>query len=515
MNPNDFSSIVEIAYEESGIKNLVGSTDHGAYLDLLISLGVDLGPYKVSKSKANLNAGSGTPSASSTGASPNSSVNGPDPLLICKDGERTTHLCRLAGMWIRKGKTIEETVLLAMGWNASNTPPLDSDKVAMTCEGIYNTHLRNHPGSTIETGSIKPLFDLSEARIDSMIDNPPPQRRWLLNDFLPLGVVGMIVAPGGTGKSMFSLQLGASLACGEPLANFWKVGEQGSSLLLFAEEDVTELHRRVNNIATQIFQQSATATELLKAHLFVKSMVGLDTLMTRSAPGKDTEATEFADRLIMSAKQIPDLKLILIDPASRFRGGVENSAEDTTRFVQQLERVSQATGATVLVLHHVNKGSSQAEEASSNASRGSSALTDGVRWQMNLAKPNSKEAKTLGINGDMRHRRLIAAVTKNNYGPPQADVLLARGEGGYLSVCAAQMIVDPLKNLIDLITFEEALGNEYSANTFEKKFGGIDGPLKIGKVALRDIIRSAIKSQRIHKKIGGRRELRVLTKQKP
>jgi RecA-family ATPase len=63
------------------------------------------------------------------------------------------------------------------------------------------------------------------------------------------------------------------------------------------------------------------------------------------------------DRLVLAAQQIPNLKLIVIDPASRFRGGDENASQDVTRFVEAVERVAQATGAAVLIIHHANKGS--------------------------------------------------------------------------------------------------------------------------------------------------------------
>src|SRR5690606_14169428 len=94
--------------------------------------------------------------------------------------------------------------------------------------------------------------------------------------------------------------------------------------------------------------------------------------------------TEIVEQLLCVTKAIPDLKLIIFDPVSRYRGGQENSNEDATRFIEAAERIAKATGATVLLLHHANKGSMSAEERNQNAARGASALTDGARWQMNL-----------------------------------------------------------------------------------------------------------------------------------
>jgi RecA-family ATPase len=73
-----------------------------------------------------------------------------------------------------------------------------------------------------------------------------------------------------------------------------------------------------------------------------------------------------------------------------------------TRFVEAVERVAQATGATVLIIHHANKGSINAVEQNQSASRGSSALTDGVRLQMNLATMDANGAKKFGIPEEQR-----------------------------------------------------------------------------------------------------------------
>ena len=89
------------------------------------------------------------------------------------------------------------------------------------------------------------VFDLNEARVDRFLTHDPPSRRWLLEDCLPLGKVGLLVAPGGTGKSQLALQIAVAVATGGEVADWWQVGEKGRVLALFAEEDEEELHRRV------------------------------------------------------------------------------------------------------------------------------------------------------------------------------------------------------------------------------------------------------------------------------
>ena len=59
-------------------------------------------------------------------------------------------------------------------------------------------------------------FDLSAAGVGLMLETDPPPRLWLVKDRLPLGVVGLLAAAGGTGKSMGVLQLAVSVATGLP-----------------------------------------------------------------------------------------------------------------------------------------------------------------------------------------------------------------------------------------------------------------------------------------------------------
>ncbi|WP_323509723.1 helicase RepA family protein [Glaciimonas sp. CA11.2] len=417
----------------------------------------------------------------------------------------------MAGKWIGEGKEIQVVKLMALGWNASNTPPLDHDIVTSTCEGILRTHQNNHPVARVG-GDISLLFDLNEAKVHNMICNPPPQRKWLLNDCLPYGKVGMIIAPGGTGKSMLALQLSVSLATGDKFVDYWEIGEVGASLLLFGEEDTEEIHRRLHNVVASLGQTSPTKISDIESRVHAKSMTGIDNQMTRSLPAGSVTLTDYADRLILTANQITNLKLIIIDPASRFRGGNENAAEDTTRFVESLERVCQQTGATVLVLHHANKISQSAGEANQNASRGSSAMTDGVRWQMNLSRPSKEDArKSYGIPENLRHNYLLAAVTKNNYGPPQNDVVLMRGEHGILHVSNEHLSTPkPEEILIALLKSETAAGRVYSANAFEKQFGGEQKTFKMGILAVRKLINAAIARNLIQKQRGKTGVLKII-----
>ena len=113
------------------------------------------------------------------------------------DGERTAALTKVIGYLLSKEHPVDTVRQMALDWNNRQIPPLDADKVRRTVESLAKTDGRNHPER--HKGPLTPLFDLADANIDRLLRTSPPARRWLLSGMLPLGIVGMIVAPGGTG----------------------------------------------------------------------------------------------------------------------------------------------------------------------------------------------------------------------------------------------------------------------------------------------------------------------------
>ncbi|MBF0416649.1 MAG: AAA family ATPase [Magnetococcales bacterium] len=344
-------------------------------------------------------------------------------------------------------------------------------------------------------------FSLEECRVTTWIDTPPPSRRWLIDGVMPANKNLLIVAPGGTSKSMFAVQLALSIATGKPFLNRWSVGESGAVLLLAAEDDRDELHRRFHHAAQALTGGDVDggdyARQLIKDRIFAVSLVGQRNLMT----GKERDQvfqTERVCQLIAEARKIPNLRLIVIDPLARFQGGQENASDDVTRFVETLEQIVQETGAGALSIHHANKASMMpGTQTTQAASRGSSALTDGVRWQGNLSTMSEQEARRFGVKSDDRKKLVQFSVVKNNYGPPISEIWLRRGDHGVLS---GEMLETPrdaedttiLARVIEILRREFDEGREFSKNGFEQKFGGISGELGCAEKRLRFVLTEAV-----------------------
>lgn len=279
-------------------------------------------------------------------------------------------------------------------------------------------------------------------RFGRFLRSQPPERRWLLRDVKPHPIVGLLASPGGVGKSYLLYQMLVCVATGHPCLGI-EMGEPGGVLYLAAEDDDAELHRRglvlhdwYSHLTTWRALKALTGVdpdEAIAERVHVLSRVGVDNMLTvRSSESAEVRQTAMVERLIETARRIPDLRLIVLDPVSRFRGGRANEEEDATRFVETLEHVRSETGANVLASVHVRKASMRDDEAGQEQVRGSTGLVDAVRWVATLRKLRREQAKSYGLRDEEADRYLRLEIPKNNYAAPFPGLWLRREGGGVL-----------------------------------------------------------------------------------
>lgn len=254
-------------------------------------------------------------------------------------------------------------------------------------------------------------------------DRPPPPAKMLLrysqaddslHDFLPLGKVGLFIAPGGTGKTQALTQLAVAVATGRPwLDRFHPQGGPGGVLLALGEETRDEVQRRLwkahspNNKLS--LPPDARAHYLANLHTLPLAGVPVQFLNRYSNPSPVFGSL----RQLLTDKAPPGgWRLIILDPASRFMGlDTETDNHAATCFIQLAEQLTEAPGSpTVLLAHHTRKGSPSGKDWA----RGSSALTDGARWVASLQpypKPDG-ETDNAEYNG-----LLALSLDKSNYTP--------------------------------------------------------------------------------------------------
>ena len=249
-------------------------------------------------------------------------------------------------------------------------------------------------------------------------DEPPPPLRFLfrltpasdgsanLGDeiaWMPRGMVCLLTAPGGTGKSTLLAALALSVAVGRDLIHGLRpegLGRGQRVLFVLGEEDRRKV-RRMFYSASRVFGLTPAEKDRAARHLYTFAGAGQIVrlydeieLREQSSGGLinriTTDPTDFAEVLKATLDEPPDegvppWALVVLDPASRFSGAQnENDNAAATRFVQALEVLRGTRDEpTVLVAHHTGKG-----QAGNNASsaRGASALVDGARWLCTLER---------------------------------------------------------------------------------------------------------------------------------
>jgi RecA-family ATPase len=257
----------------------------------------------------------------------------------------------------------------------------------------------------------------------------PPQLDFIWPGFLA-GTVGALVAPGATGKSFWALEAAMAIACnvaGGDVANL-KPRRTGRVVYLAGEDPEPALIRRVHAIG-QHFSQSAR--EAIADNLILEPIMGirLDVMKKR--------------HLASVVELCADARLIVLDTLSRIHTLDENSNGDMARLVATLEHVAARTGAAVLYLHHVSKGSArEGQTDQQQAARGASALIDNARWCGFVAKMTEDEAARYSdrihdrnpkaIGSDRRGFFVRFGVSKQNYDATPLDQWYERREGGVL-----------------------------------------------------------------------------------
>jgi RecA-family ATPase len=271
--------------------------------------------------------------------------------------------------------------------------------------------------------------------IRGTLEAAPPVLDFVLPGLLP-STVGTIVGPGGIGKTTFLLQLAMSVAAALPVAGgvFPAAKAPCRAVILAAEESATLLQLRLHAIAGK---STRGASALATKHLGREETIALweKNLSIIPAAGEDVYLVQNGERTAYLASLCDFCKgarLIIVDPLRRLHDGDENNSGAMTHVVQTLELLAHSTGAAVIAVHHVSKGAlAGSEPENAGVSRGSIALTDAVRWQINLSDMSASDAKRFRVTGDEGHY-LRLDFAKTNYLPRQLPIWMKRLENGVL-----------------------------------------------------------------------------------
>jgi RecA-family ATPase len=269
------------------------------------------------------------------------------------------------------------------------------------------------------------------------------ERKWIVKDWIPCGVVTAIYGDGGVGKSLAAQQLQTAAAMGAEWAG--QMVEPVKSIGFYCEDEADELLRR----QARINRLYACDKSSLENTRFV-SRLGLDNLlMTFDARGRG-ETTAFQKQIVDAAIAF-GARLVIFDTASDGFAGNENDRPQVRQFVSRaLGSIATAiNGAVVLCAHPSRSGLTSGE-----GDGGSTGWSNTVRSRLYLSVPKSDGNSEPDANARILSRK------KANYAARNDEVKLLWNDGVFVVDSPSANIYRPhvddvFLNLLDAATAEE------------------------------------------------------------
>lgn len=164
---------------------------------------------------------------------------------------------------------------------------------------------------------------------------PPPS--WLIRDWLPANSLILFYGEPGSGKTFAALDMASSIAIGQD----WNGRKVKRGVVIYiAGEGVAGLGKRIRAIAAQ-------NPNIYNAPIFtIPSAVDL---------------VDQGDEIILRASELAgihgDVVLVIVDTLSRTLGAgrEENSNRDMRDYVRAADRIREALGCAVVIVHHSGK----------------------------------------------------------------------------------------------------------------------------------------------------------------
>lgn len=255
----------------------------------------------------------------------------------------------------------------------------------------------------------------------------PKPRNYILPGLIP-GTVGSIVSPGGQGKSVLALMLAHLVAGGVDLLDFG-IFPMGRVVYLSAEDNEDIIHERLYHIGSKLdTRQRESCSEWIYAEDLTK--VTPDLINGELAGEWRKEVERLAS----------ESRLLILDTLRSFHSADENNSQAMAVLIGHLRAIAARTGCAIIFLHHSSKALAVSGQGDlQQASRGSSVLTDNIRWQSYLAGMTDEESHKLAEKdgqaiGDDRGYYVRFGISKQNYNSPFTEKWFKRGKGGILEL---------------------------------------------------------------------------------
>jgi hypothetical protein len=210
----------------------------------------------------------------------------------------------------------------------------------------------------------------------------PPERRWIVPEWIVEGAVNSLYGDGGVGKTLIAQQLAYAVAVGGKWLGLQCA--QGSVLAVLCEDEKGELHHRHQAIKAAM----GYAVGNPFADVWLWPRVGFDNTLVRWDRDGKAALPPFYDKVLAQVRAL-NPRLLILDTLADIYGGSEIDRVQVNYFVKTVlgglirEQAAAGHPLTVLLLGHPSVGG----KADGRGFSGSTAWNNAVRARLYLTRP--------------------------------------------------------------------------------------------------------------------------------
>lgn len=230
-----------------------------------------------------------------------------------------------------------------------------------------------------------------------------PRPRWFVRGLLPERALAVIYGEPGSGKTFLVLDLALAVARGVPWLGLR--ARQGGVLYVACEGALR------SRLEAYLSHHELAADQLSRLRVIESSVNLLD-------PGADLEL--MIARVGEAARDVDGVSVVVIDTLNRaMSGGNENAPDDMGAMIAAAARITAATGAIVIFVHHCGKDAAR-------GSRGHSSLKGAADLEISVTNAENgvrcaEVVKVKDGEAGQRHGFRLLSVDLGPSDDPEAD----------------------------------------------------------------------------------------------
>lgn len=353
---------------------------------------------------------------------------------------------RVRDLGVSKERCLE---LMLDHWNDRCSPPWKADELETKVENGYR-YGRNQLGAAspaifAEHPLPRPKGTLNFAPLVPFDVAALPARDWQIHGMIARRFLGMLVAPPGAGKSIFSLLEALALVTGREDILGMKLPKRQRVIVYNHEDDLHEMQRRW---AALMIHYSVTWDDLrIEGVIAITLISGVDQPFSIAKRGGADNSKVLADGRdeIIDEIRHRQADVVIFDPLAELHALDENNNVEMVQVMVMFREIAQKANVGLQIIHHTRKlpsGSSEGHAGNLDSGRGAGGVGGVARMVHTLYTLSQKDAKRWGVAEEERHQFVRLDSAKGNLtaseGRPRMfrkhSVVLNQGRGNEESV---------------------------------------------------------------------------------